>query len=338
MNIAVIGAGLAGLSLAWHLVSSSHKVVVFDAKGIGAGASGVASGLLHPFPASASKLSFMGYEAFHEALCLIRLAEKFSTDPIYSDKGIFKLAYLDDQKKLYSSIGSRYVRTSWKSAIDVQKHVYCTHSYPALFIENGVTVYCGAYLNALWKASQSKGALFVQESISDMKSLSGFDKVILCTGAGIKGFDPLLPIQYVKGQILTCLSEELLTDVSFIAKGYVAVTNTQNVYHIGSTYEHHFKDEKVDVEYAKREILEQPHIFNEKLKKVSVLECRSGIRVMNPRGYLPIVKKYSSNLYAITGLGSRGLLYHGLLGRQLAEAMHANDDKRISREFFIGER
>jgi len=50
-SFAVIGAGLAGLAAAYHLVDlapSGSRVVVFDAGGIGAGGSGAAAGLLHP--------------------------------------------------------------------------------------------------------------------------------------------------------------------------------------------------------------------------------------------------------------------------------------------------
>lgn len=53
LHYAVLGAGLAGLSVAWHLLKHSPKdsrvsVDVYDKNGIGAGASGVSGGLLHP--------------------------------------------------------------------------------------------------------------------------------------------------------------------------------------------------------------------------------------------------------------------------------------------------
>jgi glycine/D-amino acid oxidase-like deaminating enzyme len=49
-SFAVLGAGLAGLATAYHLADLAppgSRVVVFDAKGIGAGGSGAAAGLLH---------------------------------------------------------------------------------------------------------------------------------------------------------------------------------------------------------------------------------------------------------------------------------------------------
>lgn len=52
-RFAVIGAGLAGVAIAWHLLGGATatqpiKVHVYDKAGIAGGASGAAAGLLHP--------------------------------------------------------------------------------------------------------------------------------------------------------------------------------------------------------------------------------------------------------------------------------------------------
>ncbi|PPR80403.1 hypothetical protein GOBAR_AA40309 [Gossypium barbadense] len=54
MLYAVLGAGFAGLSVAWHLLKESPKdlnlhIDLYDEMGIGGGASGVSGGLLHPY-------------------------------------------------------------------------------------------------------------------------------------------------------------------------------------------------------------------------------------------------------------------------------------------------
>ena len=51
---AVLGAGFAGLAVAWHLLAAATPrrpvhVEVFDAHGLGGSASAAAAGLLHPF-------------------------------------------------------------------------------------------------------------------------------------------------------------------------------------------------------------------------------------------------------------------------------------------------
>jgi hypothetical protein len=50
---AIIGGGFAGVATAWHLLAAGKGSVagldLFDASGLGGGASGAAAGLLHPY-------------------------------------------------------------------------------------------------------------------------------------------------------------------------------------------------------------------------------------------------------------------------------------------------
>ena len=77
MRIAIVGAGLAGLALCSILSKvAGVEVVLFDAKGIGKGASGVSTGLLHPFPGKHAALSRYGKEAFVETLSFLQEVEE----------------------------------------------------------------------------------------------------------------------------------------------------------------------------------------------------------------------------------------------------------------------
>ena len=54
-RVAVIGGGFAGLAASWHLLAAARDsgrpmlLQLFDAFGLGAGGSGAAAGLLHPY-------------------------------------------------------------------------------------------------------------------------------------------------------------------------------------------------------------------------------------------------------------------------------------------------
>lgn len=54
-RVAVIGGGFAGLAVSWHLLAAARdsgrpmQLQLFDAFGLGAGGSGAAAGLLHPY-------------------------------------------------------------------------------------------------------------------------------------------------------------------------------------------------------------------------------------------------------------------------------------------------
>ena len=79
LRYAVLGAGFAGLSVAYHLLKHSPKdsnlrIDIFDEAGIGGGASGVSGGLLHPYSPKA-KLLWRAAECWDEALRLLSVAE-----------------------------------------------------------------------------------------------------------------------------------------------------------------------------------------------------------------------------------------------------------------------
>ncbi|CAK9168974.1 unnamed protein product [Ilex paraguariensis] len=59
LRYAVLGAGIAGLSVVWHLLQHSIKdlwIDIYNEVGIGGGASG---GLLHPYSPNGSSLLFL---------------------------------------------------------------------------------------------------------------------------------------------------------------------------------------------------------------------------------------------------------------------------------------
>ena len=79
VRYAVLGAGFAGLSAAWHLLKQSPKdsnirVDIYDEAGIGGGASGVSGGLLHPYSPKA-KLLWRAADCWSESLNLLSAAE-----------------------------------------------------------------------------------------------------------------------------------------------------------------------------------------------------------------------------------------------------------------------
>lgn len=79
VRYAVLGAGFAGLSVAWHLLKQSPKdsrirIDIYDEVGIGGGASGVSGGLLHPYSPKA-KLLWRAADCWNESLNLLSVAE-----------------------------------------------------------------------------------------------------------------------------------------------------------------------------------------------------------------------------------------------------------------------
>uniref|UniRef100_A0A7C9A090 FAD dependent oxidoreductase domain-containing protein n=1 Tax=Opuntia streptacantha TaxID=393608 RepID=A0A7C9A090_OPUST len=94
LRCAVLGAGFAGLSVAWHLLRHSPKelkldVDIFDEVGIGGGASGVAGGLIHPYSPKVKPL-WRGEECWSECLHLLSIAEAAaSVKSIDDGRGVY---------------------------------------------------------------------------------------------------------------------------------------------------------------------------------------------------------------------------------------------------------
>jgi len=281
---AVIGAGFAGLSAVYFL-SKKYEVTLFDQKGVGGGASGISSGLLHPYPGEKGRLSWHAEEAMKLSKKLIDEAENALGEPVADRNGILRLGPI-------MSPGSDVIELAPEKFL----------------ITSGMTVFPSLYLKGLWKICETRGVELKIQKISNLAELQGYDLIVLAVGAGLRFFNEKenLKINFVKGQILTCALEKPL-ERSISSKIYTALTENRLQCHVGATYERDVIDEIPD--QAKAIALLKPTL--------PVKECRAGIRVTNPAHYFPIVQQIGPHHYVITALGSRGLLYHALMGSKL---------------------
>jgi glycine/D-amino acid oxidase-like deaminating enzyme len=285
-RIAIIGAGFAGLAAAYYL-SENFQVFIYDKKGIGGGASGISSGLLHPYPGEKGRRSWHAKEALEEAKELLKIAEGQVGKPVAEYGGIFRKGECINPGE------------------DVE--LLPDGSY---FIKSGITVFPELYLEGLWKACEKRGVQLVLQNVGSLDELKEFDHIVIAAGAGIRNFPECshLKINFVKGQVLTV---EKTIERSVSSKRYFAVTADPNICHLGATYERDFTSEAPCKEKAVALLEPEP----------KVLECRAGIRVTNPAHYFPIVEQINLKAWAVTALGSRGLLYHAYLGKKISKRL-----------------
>ena len=103
MKIAIVGAGLAGLSVCWHLCQyTGIQPTLFDHRGIGGGASGVSTGLLHPFPGRRALRSWEAAEGMCATKQLISVAATAAGRPVAEETGIFRPAITEQQVRDFS--------------------------------------------------------------------------------------------------------------------------------------------------------------------------------------------------------------------------------------------
>jgi len=309
MKVAIIGAGLAGLSTCWHLCQFPLiQTTLFDPKGIGGGASGIAAGLLHPFPGKRALRSWDAAKGIQETRILIEISEKTLNRSVCEVTGIFRPAVTTQQKKDFSVRAKEDEDAQWLEHSDFG---------PGLWIRHGITLYSRLYLDGLWNACQTKGAAMIQHAISSLQDLDAFDAIILAAGFETLRFAPHLPLQVTKGQTLICRWPERLP-FSLVSQGHIAPTENPSFCHIGSTYEHDYFSLEPDQSVI-LELIEKTAKFYPPVRDFDVIEVRAGARISRPKGYRPIVEKLNIKTWVFTGLGSRGMLYHAWLGKQLAQ-------------------
>ncbi len=321
MKVAIIGAGFSGLALCYHLLNSHGVyVTIFEANDIGSGASGASSGLLNPYFGEHGRCSDRAHEGMVAAKELLDLTEKWLGQPVYK-QGIM---HISANAKQVVSWGDHHTRfTDVRELTDTHYSNYFSLPQPRQLIESAMTVFPARYLQSLWQVCKSMGAKLVKQKIINSKEVSDYDQVVFAVGSSVKLFEECahLPLKFVKGQSLYCKRPSDLPplDYSVVAKGHVAISPDPDYFYLGSTYEHTFTDVKPNLAIAKEKIYSQVETYFPRGSKVDVVNCYSGIRVVSLKSYHPIVERVGSKHFVMTAMGSRGLLYHSLLGKELAQ-------------------
>ncbi|MFS8563308.1 MAG: FAD-binding oxidoreductase [Rhabdochlamydiaceae bacterium] len=166
-TIGIIGAGFAGLAAAYHL-SKEFEVSLFDAQGIGKGASGASTGLLHPYPGEQGRKSWKADEGLAATIRLIDIAEQEMGKPIANRNGIIKMGECVGAGEDVEELGKNH-----------------------FLIHSGVTVFVDSYMEGLWKACQRRGVQLYVEAINKLEDLDRFDYVIVAAGLGFVVFQRL---------------------------------------------------------------------------------------------------------------------------------------------------
>lgn len=326
MKIAILGGGFSGLALAYFLSKKNplSNISLFDPKGIGGAASGVAAGLLHPFAGAHCKLNHDGFEAIEAVNELLDVASEEMGYSVAETSGILRLAFTEEQQEDYLLCAEKFPQEArWISKAEVVKLHPALAPVPGLWMPNGRVIKGPSYLNGLWKACQKQNVKLIQERITQLSSLNDFQLVIAAMGAETKNFPELahLSLTVNKGQFLKLPWPTHLPPIPFAvcSKGYFLMDSPTTCI-VGSTYEKTIVDARPDIEVAKREIMPKVISMLPCLQGIEPIDCLSGLRAVGPR-HLPLIQKINDRFWVLTGMGSKGLLYHALYAKRLVEAV-----------------
>lgn len=326
MRIAVLGAGLSGLAVAWFFLSSqvsrSFEVTLFDHIGIGGGASGVAAGLLHPFAGAHSKLNFKGFESFQSTKNLLQIASQELGQPVFDQRGIIRPALSNEQFEDFHQCALKYPEeVKWLTEEQIHRLYPELAKAPGIWMPNALVVDCPLYLKGLWQACQKKGARFKKEEVRSLSQLADYDLIICALGSGIKTLPELshVKITFNKGQLLRIAWPKEIPPLPFVVNshGYLLRESATTCF-AGTTYEKQFISSEPDREKAIQEIMPKMIEMIPILAEAKILDCFAGIRVVGP-GHLPLTKQINEKTWCITGMGSKGLLYHARIAQEFVE-------------------
>ncbi|MDE3055518.1 MAG: FAD-binding oxidoreductase [Verrucomicrobiota bacterium] len=301
MRIAIVGTGLAGLSLGYFLAKiPGIYITFFDSKesGLG-GASFLPAGLLHPFPGKEARLSHEGEEALEASIALLDELKSVS-----ACTGVFRPAITEEQRFHFS-----------KNALPGLSEWHSDGPFgPGLWIPKGRVVYMSRYLDALLQGTDAE---VVRRKICSEEELASFDRIVWTTGS--ETFDlpecRHLPLSRTKGHVLLCRTDRpVATPLS--SYGHIAPTSDPALCVVGSTYERKFFSSAPDPEKA-LPLLGQVARFYPLARDFTPVSIITGIRIARSNSHLPLIEKISNKSIVFTGLGSRGLLYHALFAKKV---------------------
>lgn len=314
-DIWIKGAGLAGLTAAWYCTKAGLKVVVTDTSSVGSGASGTWWGLLNP-ATGIKALPTKGFQAAVESFETMMVDMKVDSVP-WIRKGIVRPAI---DKTLETNFKTSSKLKEWPAG-----WVHWDDSVHGLAGEGALHVNCGYAIDTrLWMTTitdelRNKGVDIREDVPPHHTVASRF--VLHATGADILT-DPMwahLRIHPIKGQLREIDVDGIrIEHPPLSARGYAVQVDGRH-WVIGSTYEHEFKDLDPDPLFDAYLIDRFKAMFPQPLD-IQVMGRWSGIRV-GSFNRAPIFEAHPTETHhlALTALGSKGLLYSQVLGKQVAE-------------------
>lgn len=361
-DVMIIGGGLAGLSAAAHLIEKDSKlnILIYDATKIGDAASGVPGGLVNPVTGQKARVVWQAETSIKQIEKRVDLLSDFADLHLSLKNGVLRPAI---DETLAANLKRAHSEKSWpggkqwlSSSEVAQRIPYLTSTTGGLFLNKGMVVRTPEYMDCYTRYLKDKEIKFAFGGpyklyhedhwiLDNRKAKFSSPQVVITSGYKTKEnrYWCQIPMNSVKGQLAIYHCDTVVDRLPAIsAYGYIAPVD-RNQLVVGSTYEHHFHDEKPDGQSA--------GLLDRKLKELLpglYGKCRriglwSGIRATTP-DRMPIVGEHPNHkgMFVFTGLGSKGLLYSeqvaGYLANHLLSRDHLPDEISLMRFASFAER
>ena len=323
-QIAVIGAGIAGLSTAWAFAQRGHQVTIYDQSAPLSGGSGNPLALLNPklCPVEQSAEHLMTL-AWQHALNHYQKFKAFR--PIQVNQFALKnpeqlLGLADEYPEKILTVKDtedQEVQTEFPSLKLLEAGVVSPPQLRDEILQNVNIRYKQAKISHIEAAT--KPQLF-----SDEQDLGEFDHVIVCTARETAQFFADYPVlKPIRGQVswMNNQAQPLSQNIAYSYGGYCMQLDAEHLI-LGAS----FYPGRDDIE-----VLAEDHVHNYELihsvfpeyaatlPDVATWQGRASVRAQS-QDYFPLLGKMKADeeIYSFAGLGSKGFLFAPLCSEILA--------------------
>jgi glycine/D-amino acid oxidase-like deaminating enzyme len=350
VDVAILGAGIAGLSVADSCIQKGKTCAIFDISEPGKGTSGAPGMLVNAATGRRAKKAWEAEHGYNHIYSFLHRIKPFSTDSFFEENSVIRPALTG---KLAEKFKASLTKYNWpegwiewinKDRVD-EEYPYIDNEYGALKIKNGLTVNGNFFLKACSNYINSKGVHQIYNQTVEYRFNQKNWLLTDTTGTEIEatylvdargycqteskewGF---IPFHNIKGQTATfSYSKPLPFSSSISSLGYMAfMKNYPHKVTVGSTYEHDFESLEPDrsgLNYLVKKLENTLPSYSTNYKSIYQW---SGVRT-TVQDRKPVIGPHPniSNLFIIGALGSKGLL----LGRYIAELLvaHIVDKQKI---------
>jgi glycine oxidase len=353
-DVAIIGAGIIGLSVAYELASRGASVTVLDSRAAGQGATQAAAGMLAPYiegfgkPILAMAAKSLGmYDEFVE-----RVRGDSGLDVDYHREGSLQVITADEAadgllalEAAAAAAGVRCALLDAPQIRDLEPLVTPEIAGGMLIPDHGVVV-PGSLSRALTAAARARGARFESDRHVERVAVreGGFRletrggpvdacRVVMAGGSwsgrlAIDGTPPL-PVRPVRGQLLHLTSAGASPRRVIWGAGCYLAPSSGGALAVGATMEEAGFDERATAAGV-RDLLEAATDLMPSLWQATFEGVRVGLRPATP-DEMPIMGRSHAHpgLFYATGHFRNGILLAPLTGRVMADLVLDNREDPV---------
>ncbi|MCR9171221.1 MAG: FAD-binding oxidoreductase [bacterium] len=333
----VVGAGLAGLSVAVRLIEKNQPVVLYD-NGVNH-SSRVAAGMINPLVFRRMNRAWRIDECIEAVHSFYSDMEKKTEQSFFHPVVIRRMFSNEHERELWMQKQPlpEYDAYMTKTTEADDNFKGAINNFGSGRVKNASYVSTSVFLEAVKeyiveKADVRNEPFDYNEIEEGTYKGEPFERIVFCEG--YRGLDNpffnYLPLQQTKGETLVIKSDSIPENESVNRKCFILPMGNQQ-FKVGSTYDWDSSDTSI-TEAGRAAILEKVAYLTE--DTVEVIDQEAGVRPTTPdrRGMMGQHPEHKK-LYIFNGLGTKGYLIAPLLSREFVE--HLINDAPLNQEVDI---